>query len=243
MDFNQQNYGFTNEPRSLIFHSEEEQNLHVSKYMTKVYGWMFLALMVTALASQYVASSETLLNFILGNKLGFWVVLLGQLGLVFYMTARIDKISVSTATALFFTYAALNGLVFGVILMAYTPASLLTVFAITAGTFGAMSAIGYFTKADLTSLGQIMFFGLIGLIIASVVNFFLKSSALDWILSYVGVAVFMGLIAYDTQKIKAYALHENEEIRQKGAIMGALALYLDFINLFIYLLRFFGDRR
>ncbi|GAB1396743.1 Bax inhibitor-1/YccA family protein [Saprospiraceae bacterium] len=214
MDFNQQNYGFTNEPRSLIFHSEEEQNLHVSKYMTKVYGWMFLALMVTALASQYVASSETLLNFILGNKLGFWVVLLGQLGLVFYMTAR-SKIRRFHCCLLFFTYAALNGLVFGVILMAYTPASLLTVFAITAGTFGAMSAIGYFTKADLTSLGQIMFFGLIGLIIASVVNFFLKSSALYWILSYVGVAVFMGLIAYDTQKIKAYALHENEEIRQK----------------------------
>lgn len=243
MDFNTSNYKYSDEPRSLLFQSTEEMRLHVSKYITKVYGWMFLALMLTAVTSQYVATNEALVNLIYNNRFGFLAILLGQVGLVFYLSARIDKISIATATALFFIYAALNGLVFGMILLAYTPASLLTVFAITAGTFGLMSAIGYFTKADLSSFGQIMFFGLVGLVIASLVNLFLKSTALYWILSYVGVAVFMGLIAYDTQKIKAYALHENEEVRRKGAIMGALALYLDFINLFIYLLRFFGDRR
>lgn len=243
MDTNQNefNYGKWSDVSQL--RTEDEIKQHVSQYIAKVYGWMFLALMVTAVSGYYVASSEAMINFIVGNKIGFWVVLIGQLFLVGYMSARINKISVQTATALFFIYSALNGLIFGILFLVYTPASLLTVFGITAGTFGVMSAVGYYTKQDLTKFGQIMFFGLIGLILASIVNFFMKSEMMYWILSYVGVAVFVGLIAYDTQKIKAYALMESEEMRKKGAILGALALYLDFINLFIYLLRLFGSRR
>ena len=158
-----------------------------------------------------------------------------QLFLVGFLTIRLDKMSVNMATTIFFLYAALNGLTFAVLLLMYTPASLMGVFGITAGTFGVMSAVGYYTKQDLTNFGQIMLFGLIGIIIASIVNFFMQSEMLYWIISYVGVAVFVGLIAYDTQKIKGYALLETEEARKKGAILGALALYLDFINLFIYL--------
>jgi len=243
MDTNQNefNYGKWSDVSQL--RTEDEIKQHVSQYIAKVYGWMFLALMVTAISGYYVASSEAMINFIVGNKIGFWVVLIGQLFLVGYMSARINKISVQTATALFFIYSALNGLIFGILFLVYTPASLLTVFSITAGTFGVMSAVGYYTKQDLTKFGQIMFFGLIGLIIASIVNFFMQNEMMYWILSYVGVAVFVGLIAYDTQKIKAYALMESEEMRKKGAILGALALYLDFINLFIYLLRLFGSRK
>lgn len=243
MDTNQNefNYGKWSDVSQL--RTEDEIKQHVSQYIAKVYGWMFLALMVTAISGYYVASSEAMINFIVGNKIGYWVVLIGQLFLVGYMSARINKISVQTATALFFIYSALNGLIFGILFLVYTPASLLTVFGITAGTFGVMSAVGYYTKQDLTKFGQIMFFGLIGLIIASIVNFFMQNEMMYWILSYVGVAVFVGLIAYDTQKIKAYALMESEEMRKKGAILGALALYLDFINLFIYLLRLFGSRK
>ncbi len=243
MDTNQNefNYGKWSDVSQL--RTEDEIKQHVSQYIAKVYGWMFLALMVTAISGYYVASSEAMINFIVGNKIGFWVVLIGQLFLVGYMSARINKISAQTATALFFIYSALNGLIFGILFLVYTPASLLTVFGITAGTFGVMSAVGYYTKQDLTKFGQIMFFGLIGLIIASIVNFFMQNEMMYWILSYVGVAVFVGLIAYDTQKIKAYALMESEEMRKKGAILGALALYLDFINLFIYLLRLFGSRK
>lgn len=243
MDTNQNefNYGKWSDVSQL--RTEDEIKQHVSQYIAKVYGWMFLALMVTAISGYYVASSEAMINFIVGNKIGYWVVLIGQLFLVGYMSARINKISVQTATALFFIYSALNGLIFGILFLVYTPASLLTVFSITAGTFGVMSAVGYYTKQDLTKFGQIMFFGLIGLIIASIVNFFMQNEMMYWILSYVGVAVFVGLIAYDTQKIKAYALMESEEMRKKGAILGALALYLDFINLFIYLLRLFGSRK
>jgi len=150
--------------------------------------------------------------------------------------------SAAAATLIFLGYAALNGITFSVLLLAYTPGSLMGVFAITAGTFGIMSAVGYFTKQDLTSFGRIMVMGLVGVILASIVNFFMHSTTLYWLISYVAVAVFVGLIAYDTQKIKSYALLESAEDRKKGAIMGALALYLDFVNLFIYLLRLFGRR-
>ena len=243
MDFNQKDFNYDRWSDVTPLRTEDELRQHVSQYIAKVYGWMFLALMVTAISGYYVASSEAMINFIVGNKIGFWVVLIGQLFLVGYLSARINKISVQTATALFFIYSALNGLVFGILFLVYTPASLLSVFGITAGTFGVMSAVGYYTKQDLTKFGHIMFFGLIGIIIASIVNFFMQNEMMYWIISYVGVAVFVGLIAYDTQNIKAYALMESEEMRRKGAILGALALYLDFINLFIYLLRLFGSRR
>ena len=204
---------------------------------------MFLALSVTAVVAGYVSQSEAILSMLLSSRFLFFGLLIGQLFLVGFLTMRLQKMNVNMATTIFFLYAALNGLTFAVLLLMYTPASLMGVFGITAGTFGIMSAVGYYTKQDLTGFGQIMLFGLIGVIVASVVNFFMQSEMLYWIISYVGVAVFVGLIAYDTQKIKGYALLETEEQRKKGAILGALALYLDFINLFIYLLRLFGSRK
>lgn len=215
----------------------------VANYVTKVYGWMFLALCLTAGIALYISSVPALMELIVTNRLLFFGMIIGQLFLVGFLAVRIQKMSATVAAIVFFAYAALNGIVFSVILARFTAGSLASVFAITAGTFGVMTAVGYFTKTDLTSFGKIMMMGLVGIIIASIVNFFVGSSTLYWIISYVGVAVFVGLIAYDTQKIKGYALLENEEDRKRGAILGALALYLDFVNLFIYLLRLFGDRR
>ena len=216
---------------------------YIAAYMTKVYGWMFLALCITAGLAYFTANTPAILNIVLGTPFLFLGLIIGQLFLVGFLSIRIMKMSAMVATIVFFAYAALNGVTFSVILLRYTPGSLASVFAITAGTFGIMTALGYFTKTDLTSFGRLMIMGLIGIIIASIVNFFMHSETLYWIISYVGVAVFVGLIAYDTQKIKSYALLEREEDRKKGAILGALALYLDFINLFIYLLRLFGNRR
>ncbi|KAA5534482.1 Bax inhibitor-1/YccA family protein [Taibaiella lutea] len=212
----------------------------VAKYITKVYGWMFLGLALTAVVAFLVASNEAFLISILKFRM---LLFIGQLLMVGYLAVRINKMSSATATAIFLGYAALNGLTFAVLLLMFPPVTLMAIFGITAGTFGIMTAVGYFTKQDLTSFGRIMMMGLVGIIIASVVNMFMGSESLYWIISYVGVAVFVGLIAYDTQKIKAYAYLDSEEARKKGAIMGALALYLDFINLFIFLLRLFGGRR
>lgn len=243
MEINQRSTNFDQWSEVAPFYGEEEKKAYVARYISKVYAWMFLALSVTAVVAGYVATSETILSMLLSSRFLFFGVLIGQLFLVGFLTIRLDKMSVNAATTIFFLYAALNGLTFAVLLLMYTPASLMGVFGITAGTFGVMSAVGYYTKQDLTNFGQIMLFGLIGIIIASIVNYFMQSEMLYWIISYVGVAVFVGLIAYDTQKIKGYALLETEEARKKGAILGALALYLDFINLFIYLLRLFGSRK
>jgi len=216
---------------------------YVAQYMTKVYGWMFLGLSITAVIAFLIANSPAAVGFLFGNRLVFFGLLIAQIFLVGFLVVRIQKMSSTTATAVFIGYAALMGITFSALLLAYTAGSLVGVFAITAGTFGIMTAVGYFTKQDLTSFGKIMMMGLVGVILASIVNFFMESTTLYWIISYVGVAVFVGLIAYDTQKIKAYALLDSEEDRKKGAIMGALALYLDFVNLFIFLLRLFGDRK
>ncbi len=216
---------------------------YVANYITKVYGWMFLGLSITAIVAFLVASSPAAINLFFGNKLSFFALLILQIFLVGFLAVRLNKMSSITATLIFLGYAALMGVTFSALLLMFTAGSLLTVFAITAGTFGIMTAVGYFTKQDLTSFGKIMLMGLIGIILASLVNLFVGSTTLYWIISYVGVAVFVGLIAYDTQKIKAYALLDNEEDRKKGAIIGALSLYLDFVNLFMYLLRLFGDRR
>ncbi len=233
-----------NDWEQVIARNEAELNSsYVAKYMTKVYGWMFVALMITAGVAFYTATNEALIQLIFGNSLLFFGLIIAQLFLVGFLSIRIGKMSASTAAAVFLGYAALNGFTFAIILGAYTLTSIFAVFAITAGTFGIMTAVGYFTKTDLTSFGRLLFMALIGLILASVVNIFLKSPMLYWIASYVGVAIFVGLIAYDTQKIKAYALLDAEEDRKRGAILGALALYLDFINLFIYLLRIFGGRK
>ncbi len=216
---------------------------YIANYMTKVYGWMFLGLSITAVISYLIASTPAIYTVLFGNRLLFFGLLIAQIFLVGFLVVRIQKMSAATATGVFLGYAVLMGITFSAFLLAYSAGSLVTVFAITAGTFGIMTAVGYFTKQDLTSFGKIMVMGLIGIVLASIVNFFVGSSTLYWIISYVGVAVFVGLIAYDTQKIKAYALLDNEEDRKKGAILGALALYLDFVNLFIFLLRLFGGRR
>lgn len=215
----------------------------MARYMTKVYGWMFVGLLISAVTAFAVASSDAAIQFLYGNKLVLFGLFILQVAMVGALVIRIQKMSSFTAGLVFLVYAALLGVTLSSLLLYYTAGSLVTVFGITAGTFGIMSVVGYFTKQDLTSFGRIMGMGLIGVILASIVNFFLHSSTLYWIISYAGVAVFVGLIAYDTQKIKAYALQESEEARSKGAIIGALMLYLDFVNLFIFLLRLFGGRR
>ncbi len=220
-------------------------DVNLSAYMTRVFGWMTLALSATALTSLFVASTPALVDLFLGNKWVFYGLLIAELFLVGFFAGLINRISAMAATAIFMFYSILNGITLSVLLFAFTSASVATVFFITAGTFAFMAAYGYFTNRDLTSLGSILFMGLIGIIIASVVNLFMESEMLYWIISYAGVFIFVGLTAYDTQKIKNQALtmSSDDETVQKSAVMGALTLYLDFINLFIYLLRIFGSRK
>jgi len=220
-------------------------NQGISVYITKVYNWMALALLITGAVAYFTAGSEQLVQLIFGNRILFFGLIIGELALVGYISARIHKLSSYNATLLFLLYSALNGLTLSFVFMAYTSASITSTFIITAGTFGTMSVYGYFTKSDLTKIGNLAFMALIGIIIASVVNFFLKSEMMYWIITYLGVAIFVALIAYDTQKLKRLAMQgfENEEHMEKGAILGALTLYLDFINLFLFLLRIFGNRK
>lgn len=222
-----------------------EANLAQTAFINKVYAWMGGALLLTGIVAFLTASSPVLIEAVLGNRLVFYALLFGELGLVWYVTARIESISGVTATILFLLYSVLNGLTFSIIFLAYTASSIGTTFFITAGTFGVMSVYGYTTKRDLTSWGNLLFMALVGLIIASVVNMFLGNQFIYWITTYAGVLIFVGLTAYDTQKIKQMALSDfgTDENLQKGALMGALKLYLDFINLFLFLLRLFGRRR
>jgi FtsH-binding integral membrane protein len=205
---------------------------------------MSLGLLVTALVALYTASSPTAMQVIFGNRLLFYGLLIGELLMVGYLSVRVAKLSAATATTIFMAYSALNGVTLSAIFWVYTTESISSTFFVTAGTFGAMSAYGYVTRRDLSGLGSFCLMGLIGLIIASLVNLFLGSAMIYWITTYVGIIVFVGLTAYDTQKIKNLSTgHAGSEEDRKGAIMGALALYLDFINLFLMLLRLFGRRR
>ncbi|AVR45994.1 hypothetical protein C7S20_12425 [Christiangramia fulva] len=217
----------------------------LSTFVNQVYNWMTLALLITGLTAYVVADTPALVMAILSNKLLFYGLLIGELLLVGYLSGAINKLSAVNATALFLVYSAMNGLTFSVIFLIYTAESLAGTFFICAGTFAAMSLYGYYTKKDLTSIGNIAFMLLIGIIIASIANFFMNSEALYWIITYLGVFIFIGLIAYDTQKIKRiyHEGFESEETEKKGAILGALRLYLDFINLFLFLLRIFGRRK
>lgn len=211
-----------------------------------VYVWMTMALAITGLVAMYMAKSLTLLQMILGSSFGMWGLLIAEIGLVWYLSARIRQISFTTATVLFIIYSILNGATLSVIFLAYTASSIANTFFITAGTFAATGIYGYVTKKDLSSLGSLCIMGVIGLIIATVVNIFLASDALTMVISYIGVALFVGLTAYDTQKIKRILLSNDMEVNeetQKIALLGALTLYLDFINLFLYLLRILGDRK
>lgn len=212
--------------------------------MRKVYLWMTMALVITGFTAYGVANTPALKTALYSNPTIFWILAIAELALVFGVTAAINRISLTTATLMFILYSVLNGAMLSSIFLVYTQSSIATVFFITAGTFGAMALVGYTTKTDLSSMGKILFMALIGLIIATIVNFFVKSSGLDLILSYVGVLIFVGLTAWDSQKIKQMMLQAPDagEGMQKMALLGALTLYLDFINLFIYLLRIFGKR-
>lgn len=214
-------------------------------FITKVYNWMALALLITGLVAYFTATTPSLMNAIIGSKILFFGLIIGELGLVIYLTRSINKLSRNNAIGAFLLYSVLNGLTMSVIFMAYTSNSIATTFYITAGTFAAMSFYGYTTKRDLTSIGNMAFMALIGIIIASVVNMFLQNEMMYWIISYLGVAIFVGLIAYDTQKLKEIGSRGfvNEDNMEKTSIMGALSLYLDFVNLFLFLLRIFGDRK
>ena len=212
--------------------------------MRKVYIWMTLALAITGFTAYGVATSPGILQAIYTTQILFWGLIIAECALVFGVSAAINRRSLATATLMFILYSVINGDLMSYIFLAYTASSVATVFFITAGTFGVMALIGYTTKTDLSSMGKILFMALIGLIIATVVNIFVKSDGLTMILSYVGVLIFVGLTAYDTQKIKQMLLQapDASEGAQKMALLGALTLYLDFINLFIYLLRIFGKR-
>ncbi len=225
-------------------------------YMLRVYNYMASALAITGIIAYVTASMSivtndagqitgvTQLGATLFNSPLKWVVMLAPLGFVFFLSARINRMSFSTAQTVFWVFAAVMGISFATIFIAFTGASITRVFFITAGTFAGMSLYGYTTKKDLTGWGSFLFMGLIGIIIASIVNMFIASSALHFAISVIGVLVFVGLTAYDTQKIKEmYTESDDGETMGKKAIMGALRLYLDFINLFIMLLRLFGDRR
>ena len=218
----------------------------VNAFLRGVYWWMTAGLALTGAMAWLVYNSPTMRQIIFGNQMVFIGFVIAELALVIFLSARIQRLAGSTATMLFMLYSALNGATFSVFLMAYTMPSVATVFFITAGTFGATSLYGLVTKRDLTSLGCFMMMGLIGIIIASVVNLFMQNPMVYMVISYVGVIVFVGLTAYDTQRLRVMGesvpANDPEAVR-RGTIMGALALYLDFINLFIMMLRIFGERR
>ncbi len=226
--------------------SQAQTNAHVNSFILSVYNWMAIGLALTGGIAYAVAGSPTLLRMIFGNMIVFYGLVILELGFVFYLSARIQKIQASTATALFLIYAALNGATLASIFIYYTSTSIVSTFFICAATFGVCSVYGMVTKRNLTSMGNFMVMGLIGIIIASIVNVFVRSSAMAMIINYLGVLVFVGLTAYDTQKIKQMALSQPADLdsgsKRKGAILGALSLYLDFINMFLFLLRILGDR-
>lgn len=214
-------------------------------FMQKVYLWMTFALTLTGFVAYRTTQSEFLLELIFSSSFGFIGLILAELALVFWILSGLQRMSSNMAIGLFLLYSVLNGMTLSVLLIAYTGASVASTFFITAGMFGAMSVYGYTTKQDLSSWGNLLFMALIGLILASVVNIFLQSSGLYWLISYIGVLIFVGLTAYDTQKIKQLAAQVivESEVGRKVAILGALTLYLDFINMFIFMLRILGNRR
>ncbi|AKH64475.1 MULTISPECIES: Bax inhibitor-1/YccA family protein [Photorhabdus] len=215
-------------------------------YMAQVYGWMTCGLLLTAFVAWYASQSEVVVAFIFSNSIVFYGLIIAQLGLVFVLSGLINRMNGSLATGLFMLYSALTGLTLSSIFKIYTGDSIATTFVVTAGMFGALSFYGYTTKRSLSGLGSFLFMGLIGIILASLVNYWLKSETLMWAITYIGVVIFAGLTAYDTQKLKEMGenldVNDKENLR-KFSIVGALTLYLDFINMFLMLLRIFGDRR
>ncbi|MEI6864700.1 Bax inhibitor-1/YccA family protein [Flavicella sp.] len=215
-------------------------------FISKVYGWMSAALVITGVVAMWAASTPAVQQAIFSGTtmIPFYILIAAEFGAVIYLSARINKMSAETAGIVFLLYSVLNGLTLSMVFLIYTSSSIASTFLVTAATFGVMSAYGYITKRDLTSIGNLAFMGLIGLIIASVVNMFLQSEIMYWVITYAGVLIFVALTAYDTQKIKRMAsFDDSQEDYKKKSILGALTLYLDFVNLFLYLLRFMGNRK
>ena len=224
--------------------TEDTATTDVSGFMTKVYGFMGAGLAVTGLTAWVVVSAPVALELILGNRMVFFGLLIGQVAMVWSFGALAKRVGAFALVGLFLAYACMMGLTFSVIFLVYTASSIASTFFVTEGTFGTMSVWGLLTKRDLSGLGHFAFMGLIGLILTMVVNFFLSSPMLYWLTTFAGVVIFVALTAYDTNKIKGLALeHGDEEQQSKLAVRGALVLYLDFINLFLFLLRIFGRRR
>ena len=215
----------------------------VTAFLRKVYGWMFVGLGVTAAVALAISGSPELVRTIASNSIVFFALAIGQLGLVFFLSARVAKLSPGAASGLFLLYSALNGVLFSFIFLAYTGTSIATTFGVAAGMFGALALYGSTTKRSLAGVGQFVFMGLIGLILASLVGVFVKSQGLQFVISVVGVIVFTGLTAWDAQRLKVMAAQLPEGKVGSYAVVGALSLYLDFINLFLFLLRFLGARR
>ncbi len=234
-----------------INYAGREETIPVAKtFLSGVFMWMSLALSITALVSWLFASNPSLMNILFDQQTGSmnaigWIVMFAPLGLVLLMSMGFQKFSASSLVLIFILYSALMGMSLSFIFMVYTLPSIASTFVITAAMFGFMAILGYTTKTDLTKFGSIMMMGLVGIIIASIVNMFLQSATMDYVISFIGVLVFTGLTAYDVQKLKRIgaSVSLGTEVARKVTIMGALTLYLDFINLFLFLLRFFGNRK
>jgi len=223
--------------------SADVRDVRVTAFLSKVYGWMFLGLLITSGTAVVVASSPLLIKTLILNRILFWILLFGQLGVVFYLSARVEKMAPATAAGLFILYSAMVGVTTSVILLVYTGASIVSTFVVTAGMFGALAVFGTVTKRSLAGVGQFMFMGLIGLILASVVGIFWQNDVLQFVITVVGVLVFTGLTAWDAQRLKHMAVALPDGRVGAFAVVGALSLYLDFINLFFFLLRLMGGRR
>jgi uncharacterized protein len=223
---------------------QAQVQVRVNEFVRGVYNWMALGLALTGVVAYYVTSSEAALQFVYQTR---WLFFIGTIAMVFILAGRIQKLSASTATGMFLAYAALNGATLSLLLVLFTGESIASTFFITAATFLALSIYGWSTKKDLTGFGSFLFMGLIGIIIASVVNIFLQSYGMQMIISYIGVLIFAGLTAYDTQQLKMMALSQpagvDAAVVRKASILGALKLYLDFILMFQYLLMILGNRR
>ena len=223
--------------------SADVRDVRVTAFLSKVYGWMFLGLLLTAGTALLVASSPVLIETLIANRILFWILLFAPIGLVWYMSAKVESMSPVTAAGLFLLYSGMVGITTSVIFLVYTAASIVSAFVITAGMFGAMAVFGTFTKRSLAGWGQFLFMGLIGVIIASIVNIFFWNDMLSFVISVAGVVVFTGLTAYDAQRLKEMAVALPDGRVASYAVVGALSLYLDFINLFFFILRLIGGRR
>jgi len=215
----------------------------VGAFLRAVYGWMCTGLAITAITAWFIASSPSLVAAIATNRILFWGLLIAQLGIVFVLSARVERLAATTASLLFVVYSALTGVTMSFVLLAFTGESVATTFLVTAGMFGALALYGTATARSLAGAGQFLFMGLVGVVLASLVGMFWHSDALQFVISFIGVIVFTGLTAYDAQRLKAMALASPTGNSGSYAVVGALSLYLDFVNLFLMLLRFTGNRR